>query len=265
MAADVDHRDVGKPHGEGEEDLGIAKVRRTDGDLGDERADEEAGGHAGKAEEERPEGDLVGGFERWEPGDGGGFLFEAALLDEVEHGGEKRDKKRGVGGQEESDVEEDPAGVEEGEGGVLLARMEGGDENEEEADGEDEDAERDGFVTAVDEEEGQSEDEAEEGLGLVGVDGQAMVGGVEHLGERDEVEEDGGDGGGDGDVTPAGTVVERDGQNREGGDAVEKNRDSEPEERHTVGSFALGCESSVYRVMKGWWSGRWAVFAQGLA
>jgi len=61
------------------------------------------------------------------------------------------------------------------------------------------------------------------------------VGGVEHLGERDEVEEDCGDGGGDGDVPPAGTVVEGGRQNRERGDAVEKDRDSEPEEGHRIG------------------------------
>jgi hypothetical protein len=66
----------------------------------------------------------------------------------------------------------------------------------------------------------------------VGIDGQAMVGGIEHLSEGDEVEEDGGDGGRDGDVTPAGAVVEGCGQNGERGNAVEKDRDSEPEEGH---------------------------------
>jgi hypothetical protein len=66
----------------------------------------------------------------------------------------------------------------------------------------------------------------------VGVDRQTMVGGVEHLGERDEVEEDGSDGGRNGDVTPAGAVVEGSGQNRERGYAVEEDRDSEPEEGH---------------------------------
>ena len=139
-------------------------------------------------------------------------MLEAALLNEVEERGEERDEKRGVGGEKKSDVEEDPAGVEHGEGGALLAGVEGGDEAEKEADGQDEDAERDGPVSPVDDEKGDGEEEAEEGLGLVGVDGKAMVGGVEHLGERDEVEEDGGDGGGDGDVTPARAVVERGGQ-----------------------------------------------------
>ena len=66
----------------------------------------------------------------------------------------------------------------------------------------------------------------------MGVDGEAVVGGVEHLGERDEVEEDGGDGGGDGDVAPAGAVVEGGGQDGERGYAVEEDRDSEPEEGH---------------------------------
>jgi hypothetical protein len=146
-------------------------------------------------------------------------------------------------------VEEDPAAVEEGEGRDLLAGAEGGDKTHAEADREEEDAEGDGFIAPVDEKKGEGEEEAEEGLGLVGVYGKGVVGGVEHLGERDEVEEDGGDGGGDGDVTPAGTVVEGGGQDRERGDAVEKDRDSEPEEGHKI-AFACpeDCESSVYRV-----------------
>ncbi len=129
-------------------------------------------------------------------------------------------------------MEEDPAGVNQGEGCALLAGMEGGDEAEEEADGQEEDSEGDGSVAPVDEQEGDGEEEAEEGLGLVGVDRETMVGGVEHLGERDEVEEDGGDGGGDGDVTPAGAVVEGRGEDSERGDAVEEDCDFEPEERH---------------------------------
>lgn len=35
-AADVDHCDVDEPHGEGKEDFGIAEVRGSNGDLGDE-------------------------------------------------------------------------------------------------------------------------------------------------------------------------------------------------------------------------------------
>ena len=35
-AADVDHCDVGKPHGEGEDDLWIAEVGGANGDLRDE-------------------------------------------------------------------------------------------------------------------------------------------------------------------------------------------------------------------------------------
>jgi hypothetical protein len=129
-------------------------------------------------------------------------------------------------------VEKDPTAVEDGEGSGLLTGMKGGDEAEEEADGEDEDAEGDGFVAPVDEEKRYGEEETEEGLGLVSVDRKGVVGGIEHLGERDEVEEDGGDGGGDGDVTPTGTVVKCCRQDRERGYAVEEDRDSEPEEGH---------------------------------
>ncbi len=117
-------------------------------------------------------------------------------------------------------------------GSGLLAGAEGGTRVRQEGDGKDEDAEGDGAVAGVDDEEGDGEEEGEEGLGLVGVDGEGVVGGVEHLGQGDEVEEDGGDGGGDGDVAPARAVVEGRGQDRERGDAVEEDRDSEPEEGH---------------------------------
>ena len=78
------------------------------------------------------------------------------------------------------------------------------------------------------------------------LDRHAVVGGVEHLGEGDEVEEDGGGGGGNGDVAPAGTVVEGRGQHRERGEAVEKDRDSEPEERHHKGSRAAKLANLQY-------------------
>ena len=74
-AADVDHRDIDEPHGESEEDLGVAEVRRTYGGLGYKRTDKEAGGHAGKSEEEGLLGDLIDRLERRKPGEGGGFLF----------------------------------------------------------------------------------------------------------------------------------------------------------------------------------------------
>lgn len=138
-------------------------------------------------------------------------------------------------------MEEYPSAVDEWEGGCFLARVEGGDETEEEADGKDEDTKGDSLVSPVDEKEGAGEEEAEEGLGLVRVDRETVMGGVEHLGERDEVEEDGGDGGGDGDVTPAGAVVEGGGQNGKRGYAVEEDRDSEPEEGHRMGSPVSNC------------------------
>jgi hypothetical protein len=55
---------------------------------------------------------------------------------------------------------------------------------------------------------------------------------VSCLCDGDEVEEDTDECGGDGDVAPTGAVVEGRGQDRERGDAVEDDRDSEPEEGH---------------------------------
>jgi len=86
-------------------------------------------------------------------------------------------------------VEEYPARVELRKRCGLLAGAEGGNEAEKEADGKDKDAERDSFVAPVNKDEGGGEDQTEEGLGLVGVDGQGVMGGVEHLDEGDEVEE----------------------------------------------------------------------------
>ena len=45
-------RDVGEPHGEGEQDLGVAEVGGAVRDLREHGADEQAGGHAGQAEEQ---------------------------------------------------------------------------------------------------------------------------------------------------------------------------------------------------------------------
>lgn len=48
------------------------------------------------------------------------------------------------------------------------------------------------------------------------------------------MEEQRGDGGRDGNVPPAGAIVERCRKDGQRGNAVEKNRDSEPEERHSI-------------------------------
>jgi hypothetical protein len=135
-------------------------------------------------------------------------LFEAALLNQVEERGEKREQKGGVGGEKKSNVQKYPTGMNDRERGALLARVEGGEEAKEEADRKDEDTKGYSFVAPVDQEKRQCEKEAEKGLGLVSVHGEAMVGGVEHLGEGDKVEEYGGDGGGDGAVPPAGSIVQ---------------------------------------------------------
>ena len=55
--------------------------------LGDERADKEAGGHAGEAEEKGSESDLVSGLEGWQAAEGGLLGLEAAFLHEVEEAG----------------------------------------------------------------------------------------------------------------------------------------------------------------------------------
>ena len=161
-------------------------------------------------------------------------MLQAALLNEVQEGRKERDEEGGVGREERGDMEEYPAGVEERKGCGFLAGAEGGDDSEEEANGQDEDAEGDGPVAPVDDEEGKGEEEAEEGLGLVGIDREGVVGGVEGFGEGDEVEEQRGDGGGDGDVAPAGAVVERGREDGERGNAVKENGDSEPKKRHKV-------------------------------
>src|SRR5580704_19360012 len=87
-----------------------------------------------------------------------------------------------------------------------------------------------------------------------------MVGGVEHLGEGDEVKEDRSEGGGDGDVPPARAVVEGSGQNRERGYAVEKDRDSEPEEGHRKVRQRLN--SRIFSISG--MDGRWSQAARGL-
>jgi hypothetical protein len=69
----------------------------------------------------------------------------------------------------------------------------------------------------------------------VRIDGEGVVRGIEHLGQRDEVKEDGDERCRHRYVTPARAVIERSRQDRKSGDAVEKNRDSEPEKGHCGG------------------------------
>jgi len=53
-------------------------------------------------------------------------------------------------------VQEEPAGADEGVGDGFVARMEGGDQGEENDDREEEDAEADGFVFGGEDKEGRS-------------------------------------------------------------------------------------------------------------
>ena len=90
--------------------------------MRNQRTDEQAGRHAREAEEQRLQCDLVGGLERREPLVAGlSFGLEAALLHEVEHGGEQAEKERRVCGEDERDMEEDPDAAVDGEAGPLLA------------------------------------------------------------------------------------------------------------------------------------------------
>ncbi len=63
----------------------------------------------------------------------------------------------------------------------------------------------------------------------------SLLRGAEGFDEGDEVEEETGDGGGNGDTAPAGPVVEGSRKNRESSDAVEQDGGSEPEEGHDGG------------------------------
>jgi hypothetical protein len=80
-----------------------------------------------------------------------------------------------------------------------------------------------------------------------------MMSGIEHLGEGDEVEEDGGDGSGDGDVAPPRTIIEGGRQHGERGYTVEEDRDSEPEEGHSNGSPARNSRIFSISGMKSGW------------
>jgi len=68
--------------------------------------------------------------------------------------------------------------------------------------------------------------QAEPGEGFVGIDGQGAVGGGEGLHDGDEVEEDSGQRCRDGNMPPAGAVIQRRGQHRQRGDTVENHRNS---------------------------------------
>jgi hypothetical protein len=129
-------------------------------------------------------------------------------------------------------VEEDPDSVELREWEGFLSGFEDGDEAEQEGKRKEEDAERDSPVSPIDKQKRESKEKAEKRLRLVGVDGKAMMRGVEHLRERNEVEEKCRHGCRNGDVPPPGTVIERCREDRQRGDAIKQNRDSKPKKRH---------------------------------
>jgi len=137
-------------------------------------------------------------------------------------------------------MKKDPSSVEMRKCRCFFAGTEGGDEAEQEADGEDKDAEGDGFVAPGNEQESQCEKKAEERLGFVGINGKTVVRRVEHLDERDEVEEDRRGGCRNSNMPPTGTVIQRCRKDSERGNAVEENRDSEPEEGHEILLMAGG-------------------------
>ncbi len=104
VAADEDHGAVRKPHGEGQEDLGVGEEGGAVDLLGEGGADEKAGGHAGEAEEEGLEGDLVEELQRGlahgKKAQGRLFGLDTALLDEVQEAGDQGEEESGVGGEE---------------------------------------------------------------------------------------------------------------------------------------------------------------------
>ena len=184
-------------------------------------------------------------------------MLESAFLNQIQERGYEREEQGRVGGEQKGYVEKDPAGMELRERGGLLAWAEGRDEAEEETHGQDEDAEGDGFIAPVNEEEGSGEDEAEQGLGLVGIDRKRMMGSIEHLGERDEVKEECRGGGWDGNVAPTWAVVKRCREDCQSGYAVEEDRDSEPEERHSIVFYHLVAANLQYIGLSASETGAW--------
>ena len=73
-----------------------------------------------------------------------GLGFEAAFLEQVENAGYERDEEGGVGGEQQRDVQEEPSGVEAGEGLDLQPGTKGGQQAEQERKRQQEDAESDG-------------------------------------------------------------------------------------------------------------------------
>ena len=98
--------------------LGIAEVGGAVSHVREKTADEQASRHAGQADEKGAQGDAVDGIERRQADARGDdrFGLQAALLNEVENRGRKRDEESGVGGKQQGDVEEEPAGVQTRDG-----------------------------------------------------------------------------------------------------------------------------------------------------
>jgi hypothetical protein len=142
-------------------------------------------------------------------------------------------------------MQQQPARVDQRVGDRLVAWVERRDDRQQRRNRKQKDAERDGVVSVSKYQEGEDQEEAQPGERLMRIDGQGAMGCGERFDDGDEVEEGSGERCGHGDVSPARAVVECGRQHRECGDAVEDNRDAEPEEGHGLAGSA-GLDSAGF-------------------
>ena len=154
-AAQEEKKDVDAPEDKGSQDLGIEEVGCAERCFLDEDgAENEADGHAGKAEEEHGVGEALEGVEggepveRHPPGVIAGFAlgFEAVFLNEVEDGSQQTKTEGGIGSEQGRDVGDEPAGSNPLRREDVVGQSEGGHENEKEGERQGENAEGDGVV-----------------------------------------------------------------------------------------------------------------------
>ena len=213
--------------------------------MNENRAEDEADGHARKAEEQHGMGDTLESVERRKPLEGtpmgifGPYEFglEAALLNEIENGREETEAEGRIGREQGGDMRDEPTVANAFGRESVRLEPESGNEYEKEGYGQCKSAAREGAIEPPGEEEKGSNKEAEDRLDFARSDGNETMGLGEHFDRRDEVKKESYTAEMLAPFAPALDGIKDGGEDGDTGTRIQKSRDSEPEKMHAVGNL----------------------------
>ena len=189
IPAGEDHEHVHGPHQQRQQNLGIKKIHAAVGGEGHDRAGQQAQRHERKAQQQRAVADLVDHFERGQKrNQAGGFLgFQAALLQQIEQAGAEAEHQRGVAGEDEDDVGDEPSLVRDELGQQHRLLADGRNEGQKKYHGKDHHAGRCGLIDRIDDHEEGHRQKCQQRLSVVHRRPDDLAR-KKQLGQRDEVE-----------------------------------------------------------------------------